>query len=481
MFVFFQNIVANFRWLDFVDIGIVSVLFYFLARWAVETTSRYLLLGMLSVLAVYVLGRSFDLYLTTLIFNGIATVLTFAVIVIFQDEIRRLLERLARFGSRRGSGETLVGDSELVDLIKSVAWMANHKVGALIVFAGADPLDRLIEGGVSLGGKISKSLLISLFDPHTPGHDGATVIKDQRIEKFAAHLPLSKNRAAVGEKGTRHSAAIGLTELSDAIVVVVSEESGEISIAREGKLRTNITSIELQGVLTAFLTGGGTQAAKLSLRRALTARAGLKVGSVLVACVAWLAVVYQPGKVLRSIEIPVEYRGIQPDLVLEKINPDKITATFLGLAGNINLLDPSRVRLIVELGDLAEGEHRVQLGPGSINHPANVSVFDFEPESLRVTILKFEQAELNVQARIRGAPAEGFRLKSVDVNPKIIRAMVLSPYEADKVKIYTQPIDIQGLKTSRSFDAKVEIPNHIKIQDASLLDVTVSVRIEPAS
>src|SRR5690606_22119555 len=148
-----------------------------------------------------------------------------------------------------------------------------------------------IEGGFVLNGEISKPLLVSLFDPHSPGHDGAVIIANRRIERFAAHLPLTKNRELVGDRGTRHSAAMGLSELCDALVIEVSEETGEVSLVKNGHMTIDVSVVDLQEALTSFLDRQSTNGGGSSLRRRpTTTRIGLQVASVALACLAWIAV-----------------------------------------------------------------------------------------------------------------------------------------------------------------------------------------------
>jgi DNA integrity scanning protein DisA with diadenylate cyclase activity len=138
-------------------------------------------------------------------------------------------------------------------LVRTVDDLAKEKTGALIVIRGNDPLERHMNGGIPLDGQLSEPLLRSIFDSHSPGHDGAVLIEQNRVTRFAVHLPLSKDLQQLAHVGTRHSAALGLAELADALCLVVSEERGTVSTAENGRLRKMDTLQELGAVIQRFL------------------------------------------------------------------------------------------------------------------------------------------------------------------------------------------------------------------------------------
>ncbi|MEK7120286.1 MAG: DNA integrity scanning protein DisA nucleotide-binding domain protein, partial [Patescibacteria group bacterium] len=154
------------------------------------------------------------------------------MVIIFQKEIRRLLEIIGVWGIQRKM--TVPADLTLLSVSEAARYFVSHKIGSLIVFPGQEPLERFLEGGTDLNGEVSTALLTSIFDDSSPGHDGAVIIKGNKLKKFAVHLPLGENIEAVKNFGTRHRAALGLAEKTDALCVVTSEEKGTISVARDG-------------------------------------------------------------------------------------------------------------------------------------------------------------------------------------------------------------------------------------------------------
>jgi len=229
----FFSFFESFRIQDFFDIIIISSLIYVNLIWFKHTTSRFVFVGMSLLGGIYIGARLFHLYLTTLVLQSFFTVLIIAVVVIFQEDIRRFFERLATLRSLgRNHRKDYSANSDTVSaIVESVAEFASKRTGALIVIRGNDPLDRQLTGGYRLDGIVTKPLLMSVFDPHSQGHDGAVIIANSRIEKFGCHLPLSTSTEKLGDFGLRHTAALGLSERSDALCIVISEERGTISVA----------------------------------------------------------------------------------------------------------------------------------------------------------------------------------------------------------------------------------------------------------
>src|SRR5688572_229367 len=199
---------------DIIDILFVAVLLYTATAFLKQTRAAFIIRGIFILAAIYILARYLDLQLTAWIFQGFFAIFLIIIVVIFQEELRQIFERIAVWSLTRDD-PSLRSDAADI-LIGTVADLAKDKIGALIVIEGKDPIARHIMGGIELEGKISEPLLKSIFDPHSPGHDGAVIIKNDQIARFAAHLPLSKDFRQLARVGTRHGAALGLAELSDA-------------------------------------------------------------------------------------------------------------------------------------------------------------------------------------------------------------------------------------------------------------------------
>jgi diadenylate cyclase len=221
------------------DTLVIALFAYSILVFLRQTRSYMVFLGLAITLGLYIVARYLNLELTLLALQYFVGAAAIIFAIIFQSEIRKYFELLGLVGSRQLRVRKLTPKSpSLSEIVQSSVKMAQDKTGALIVICGEDNLDLYTEGGTDLDGVISEEVILSIFDHHSEGHDGALVIRNNRISKFGTHLPLSSNFKELGKHGTRHSAALGLTELTDALCIVVSEEKGSISIARDGRLKT---------------------------------------------------------------------------------------------------------------------------------------------------------------------------------------------------------------------------------------------------
>lgn len=236
-----------------VDIIIVSFVVYQLIKIIRGTRINELLNGILIILVVKVVSSVLNLETTEYIIDFIIQWSALALIIIFQPELRRGLEHLGRgsvFAKKRRSNPS----EKMIDALASaISYMSKRRIGALISIEGETALDEYIDTGTDVNGDISRELLINIFIPNTPLHDGAVIIKDFKIASAASYLPLSESPAIPKKFGTRHRAAIGLSEQSDAITLIVSEETGEISISHNGNILNGISSEEMVDYLNKHL------------------------------------------------------------------------------------------------------------------------------------------------------------------------------------------------------------------------------------
>ena len=239
------------------DILVVALIIYWLLWVAQGTRATQLIRGIVTLLAVvFLVGTTFQLTALNWVLAQTWPVLLISLPVIFQPEIRRALEQLGQ--TRSWLPQLLPRPDEMAgrtidELVKASTQLARHRYGALIVLERETGLQNYVERGVPIDGLLTRQLLINLFYPNSPLHDGAAVVRDGRIVAASVVLPLSDNTAATSQLGTRHRAALGITEQSDAIAVVVSEETGQVSIAENGQLIRNLDAERLDDELRAML------------------------------------------------------------------------------------------------------------------------------------------------------------------------------------------------------------------------------------
>ena len=239
---------------DIVEIAIIAVLLYMFMAWIQRTRAYTLLKGILIVGLFIVLAWIFQLSAILWITQRLASIALLALVIIFQPELRRALESLGGRSFFRSIFPFEAGhdvkerfsDTVINEIIRAVNEMSEVRTGALIVIEQNIFLTEYVETGIALDSRISSQLLINIFEHNTPLHDGAVIIRDERILAATCYLPLSENDSISKKYGTRHRAGLGISEVSDAFTIIVSEETGRVSYSFMGRLETGVTPSELR-------------------------------------------------------------------------------------------------------------------------------------------------------------------------------------------------------------------------------------------
>ena len=232
-------------WRPVVEILFIWVLIYFVIRFFQGTRAMQVLLGLIILVVIFLAAKFFELNSIIWVLSKVFAVGVVAFLIIFQPEMRRVL---ARLGTTMSTGFLSKGGA-IDEVIRACDHLARHRTGALIALERDVGLKNYIESGMMLDAKVSAELLISLFDPHTPTHDGAAIISGDRIACCGSLFPLTQMSDLPTSVGTRHRAAIGLTEENDAVCIVVSEETGNISVSVFGKLTKALNPEDLKQIL----------------------------------------------------------------------------------------------------------------------------------------------------------------------------------------------------------------------------------------
>jgi diadenylate cyclase len=377
---------------EIVDIIFVAVLLYTAIVWARQTRAAFVVRGILILGGIYILARYLDLQMTAWVFQGFFAIFLIMIVVIFQEELRQFFERIAVWSLTRKRVPALASNTADI-LVRTLSDLAKEHVGALIVIRGNDPLERHITGGIPLEGKLSGPLLKSIFDPNSPGHDGAVLVERDGITRFAAHLPLSKNLTQLTHVGTRHSAALGLAELTDALCIVVSEERGTISVARDGTLREVENLQQLGAAIESFLRTKfpSTQQSNISLQF-FRENWIAKAISLSLAIGFWYIFVPGSKTVQVSYRIPVSVENLPANLRVEEIEPPVINATFSGPRRAFYLFDPSRIRVAIDVSMAELGRRTFNISEQNIRYPKELTLQELNPSTLRLSVKKIPDA-----------------------------------------------------------------------------------------
>lgn len=267
---FFGLNIPMVRITDIVEILIIAFFIYHILIWFKRTRAWMLFRGVLVVVALFVVAAL--LQMDTILWLGekLLSVALVMIIVVFQPELRKALEDLGRrnllsFLASFGVGRSMsrrFEDRTVNDLVIASFEMGAVKTGALIVIEKEVPLDEFVRTGIVLDAALTRQLIINIFEKNTPLHDGAVIVRGDRVVSATCYLPLSENLSLSKELGTRHRAAIGISEVCDALTIVVSEETGAVSIAQDGRLIRNVTEEQLRDALKELQNPGDAEEQK---------------------------------------------------------------------------------------------------------------------------------------------------------------------------------------------------------------------------
>lgn len=278
---FFENLfgriwslVGMIEWYDIIDIALVAFILYYCIKLMRQTRAFHLVKGILFMAVVFFVVSALNMSTASFLFSRVFADIVIVILLLFQPEIRKVIESLGRGDVKRYlnfifRSKEVVNDeiqASVTNISKAVANMSDKKVGALIVVEGSVLLEDIVATGARVDSSVSNPVIENIFFPKAPLHDGAMIIRDNRICSAGCILPLTQSELSI-ELGTRHRAAVGISEQSDAMVIVVSEETGKISVAQSGELIRNISLGELIASLNDFLVTDDESAKNRIIRR----------------------------------------------------------------------------------------------------------------------------------------------------------------------------------------------------------------------
>lgn len=383
------DVLTGFSYSDVLDIALVAVFIHAGLLGVRRTRSAFVILGMVAIGALYLLAVSIGLHLTSFLFQAVFTVILVALVVIFQEEIRGFFEDVAQWilNLRRAKRHRLPPVAPHVDiLVSTLLDLARDHIGALIVIRGRDEISHHVHGGVDLHGELSEPLLKSLFDPHSIGHDGAVVIADDRVVKFSCHLPLSANLDALGSHGTRHAAALGLSERVDSLCLVSSEERGTVSAARFGKLTRLDGGAELKQAMSAFFEEIRPQARRSPWYGLLRRNLHLKLAALGLSAILWFFFVHESVLEYRSFSVALAHMGLPPGLALGSVDPPRARLVVSGSRRDFYFTGPESFRITLKLFDMAPGVNGVTITASDCDLPKGLTFINIVPRTVEVRV-----------------------------------------------------------------------------------------------
>ncbi len=462
---------------DFLDIAIIATLIYLVLIWFKSAASRFVVLGIVIIGSIYLFARFFQLYLSAIVLQAFFAILLVALVIIFQEELRHFFERLSTWGLGRGQWRPSFEHPEIQVLARSLTELAQEKIGALVVIRGRDPLERHIEGGFVLNGQISEALLASIFDPSSHGHDGAVIVESGIITKFGCHIPVSTNIRVMQDLGTRHAAALGIAERSDALGIVASEERGTISIAHEENLRILDDPAELQAHLEQFYQRTFPRTEKRPWIKWVKENSPEKVIALLIAVGLWFVFVFQTGNLRRDFVVPLEYRNLGSDWFIEEQKPREALVILAGRARAFDLLDPRTLRITLDMSSIREGTQEAVISDDLVRRPAGLSVIAVEPRKIELTAHQMITANVPIEIQTFGKLESGIELSAVEISPDSVPLLVSPGYKGGPLKILIEPIDLGKMTQTTTLTPALILPAGSRFADAKTPTVKVKLTL----
>jgi uncharacterized protein (TIGR00159 family) len=440
------------------------------------TNAFRVLVGMTLLWLAQEVAASLGLILTSWAVRGITAAAAIIIIVVFRNEIRSVLQvrniKTFLWGFPNRERHTPI------DLIaESVFQMARRRMGALIVFPGHQDLGEVIHGGIPWNGKVSNEMLLSIFWPNSPAHDGAAVIVDGQVTEVGVLLPLTHRQDLPSYYGTRHRAAAGLAEASDALVVVVSEERGSVNVAQDRSLTPMTDSTTLSDALKKHLKMSQISPARMRERERLKLAAACCV-SVLIMTGVWFGFTRSQDTII-ALNVPIEYINRPANYDILDTSVDEARLQLLGSSALIKSLGQGQVGVRVDLSKAAEGRNTFTITQDDIVLPPGVSLNKIQPAILDVTLDIPASKDLPIQVDWVGRLPENTTLTQVSVVPETVKVVGGSKTLEKVSTVYTSPVRLDTLSKSGSANCQIVLsPPSIKLAPSYSDRVTVRYQLE---
>jgi diadenylate cyclase len=386
-----RDLLTNFRWQDGLDILIVTYVFYRLYLWLKRKRAFRMVLALLALPFFLFLAKWIDLPLSVWGLQNLWAVILLVLVVIFQQEIREVLRSFGLLTVFFGRPEVL--PSKVLDRVVEAAFtLAEKGFGGLIVLQQGDDLEAFTHGKTWLDAEVNEDLLVSLFNPESPLHDGAVILQGDRIRCATALLPVSQSPSLPKQWGTRHRSGIGITEVSDAKCIIVSEERREVLLASEGKAERSLRKEALAESLSDLPSSSKRKEKKPW--GVIFENLPSKVLFLLLVTLLWVFVIgLRQGEM--SFDLPIEYYSIPNHLTLSVESPKEISVRLRGSQRLLSSLNADRLRVQVDLSNAHPGMNQVSLSEDNITVPSGIRVINFNPQKIRLPVSKSSGPEKN--------------------------------------------------------------------------------------
>jgi diadenylate cyclase len=458
---------------DLADILIMTFLLYQLYSWFRKTRAMQVLLGLGVVMLIYFATRFLDLYMTSWILQELGTVLIILIIVVFQAEIRQALYRFSLLRTIFDPQEKQQ-HSHFQQIAETLFRLAEQRTGALLVFKRSESLVDLMLNGVRLDCEITPQILEAIFADGTPLHDGAALINEGRIALASCHLPLSLNPDIPQHYGTRHRAALGLSERTDAIVVVVSEERGEVLLAEGGEFLKPGSPAELVAALEQRVSQV-REKTRLTLRQRLFSNLLPKSALLLIVTAFWALITFRQGQIT-TVTAPVRLQGVSDELALVRSTPEEVEVQLKSFSS----LTPTPAKLDisanVDLSGVREGQATVRIKNSDFSLPSGMVVTSVNPSTIKVVTEKKLRRTVPVRVVLKGTLATGLTGYEAISSPATVEVEGPVSQVSRVESVATEEIDAGRLARGKEYQKNLLLPSK---KVTLLYDKPVLIRVVP--
>ena len=464
-------------WRAALDIFLIAAGLFFLYRTLVRQGTWKILLGIFAAFLIFVFANALHLEGTTWIFQNVSQVAVLALIVIFQPELRKVLEKIVSV--KRSSDIPL--NQNLPDIVASSLWdLARQKRGALIVFPGKELLDEKITGGHSLLAEPSIPLIMSIFDPNSPGHDGAVIIWENKLSKFGVRLPMSQTTRLAEDFGTRHHAAMGLAEATDALVLVVSEERGVVSAFHNGTMERMdsishiVTRIRDHQQRHGFF--------EKEIDAIMDRRSALQVlVSLIIATLFWTGLATANRQVIeRTVTLEVDYQSLPEGLLITGDRVDEVRIKIIGPKAEVDEYVINAPEIKIDLSQMIEGRQTILVSEDDLNLKGKIALVEIVPPQLEVILASVTKKNIPVIPQLVGSLPPKLNLIKISVIPESIPAYAPPPKRGEKpLQLSTTPVYLNSIQGDTRIFCKIIAPPTIQPQFRPWQDVEIAIDVEP--
>lgn len=443
------------RWQDVVDILLNSFILFRLYVLFRGTTTFRVLIGIAFLWFFQRTAFAMGLVMTSWAIQGITAAGALIVIVVFRNEIRSVFKTTTLKTIFWGV-PAKVSDTPVEIIVDSIFALAEKRIGALIVLPGKESLDEVVQEGISWHGVISKEMLMSIFWMGNPVHDGAVIVKGDRVLNVGVILPLSKREDLPLHYGTRHRAAAGTAEQSDAMVLLASEERGEVVVAKGEELTPVKKGADLEKKLYSHLGRPIEKDEEIRLHRRNTVLAAML--SVVFISSIWFSI-NRGLDTLTAMEVPIEYFKADPSMEIIETSVNSVRLHLSGSSFLIKSIRPGQVRVRTNINGAQIGKNKIPITLEHVSLPPGILLKKIEPPVVEVTLSKPTLKVIPVQVDWDGKLADDLIMTHVRLTPKVVHVSGKSNLLKDVSTIYTRRVQLDTIGETGKISAELVLGN----------------------